>query len=310
MTESQYHQILKPHARALRQLLLDLEFFLEDVGQINLYSMRSRLKTFKSALTKSESMGIPVWDLHDLAGLRVVVGTKHEVEIVSRFFSRQEFSKDLEILSNKDISRKNGYRARHIVVLCKGSYKRSMYPGRVEAQIQTIFEQAFNFLSRTWVYKSGLSFSPQWEKTFQQLSASLEEIERVANDLHVEVVDSSTKDSPDEPLSPLSYQRIVKSVFEVDVSMDDAVDGCRYFVNLGYDSNQRLVDFFTDARIESLRQRLINTKAKSEYVLGQDVAESSPYSFWTMFGVRHEFMTEMLDKIDANEADGDVSEPE
>jgi ppGpp synthetase/RelA/SpoT-type nucleotidyltranferase len=310
MTEHEYHQILKPHARALRQLLLDLEYFLQDVGELNVFSVSSRLKSYQSALAKSNTMGIPASDLHDLAGLRVVVGTKHDVEIVSRFFSRQEVSKDLEIMSDRAISRKNGYRARHIVVLCKGDYKRSMYPGRVEAQIQTIFEHAFNFLSRAWVYKSAPRFSPQWEGSFRELSAQLEKIERIANDLHVEVLDSSMRDSPGEPLSPFSYRRIVKAVFGDELSIDDAVDGCRYFGDIGCDSNQKLVAFFTDKRIEILRQRFMRAKSKPGQIIGQNIAESKPYLFWMMFGVRYESAIEMLNDFEASAPKGNISSPE
>lgn len=302
MTEHQYRKVLEPHARALRQLLLDMEFFFQDIGEVNIFSVSSRLKSFQCAITKSKAIGIPVSDLHDLAGLRVVVGTRHDVEVVSRFFSRQELSKDLVIVSDRAISKKNGYRARHIVVSCKGNYKRSMYPGRVEAQIQTIFEHAFNFLSRAWVYKSASSFSPQWERAFMKLSSQLEEIESVANDLHVEVLDSSVKDSPEEPLSPFSYRRIVKSVFGDELSMDDAVDGCCYFGDIGCDSNQKLIAFLTDERIEALRQRFVQAKSQFGQVEGQDIATSNPYLFWTIFGVRYEYAAEILDKFEASAA--------
>lgn len=306
MNEQQYNQMLKPHVRALRQLLLDLEFFLQDISAINVFSVSSRIKSFQSALTKSKSTDVPVSDLHDLAGVRVVVGTRHDIEIVSRFFSRQVVSKDMKIISDKAISRKNGYRARHIVALCNGDYRRSMYDGRVEAQIQTIFEHAFNFLSRSWVYKSTPRFSSQWEVSFRQLSAQLEEIERLANSLHVEVLDSSLRDSPDEPLTPFSYQRIVKEVFGEEVSIDDSVDSCRYFGDLGCDSNQKLHAFFTNNRIETLRLRFLNGKSEAAKVIGQ----TKPYSFWTLFGVRYDAAVEMLNSFEANVPKANQSDSE
>jgi hypothetical protein len=49
MTESEYKKSLRPHTRALRQLVTNLDFFLEDIGPINVFSISSRLKEYGSA---------------------------------------------------------------------------------------------------------------------------------------------------------------------------------------------------------------------------------------------------------------------
>jgi hypothetical protein len=81
-------------------------------------------------------------------------------------------------------------------------------------QLQTIFEHAFNFISRAWVYKSNKSFSRDWHSKFKMLSEELRKLDKIATQLHNKVVDSSANEIDTDPLSPLSYQRIVYSIFQ------------------------------------------------------------------------------------------------
>jgi putative GTP pyrophosphokinase len=305
MTESQYKHFLRPYTRALRQILLDLEFFLEDVGPINVYSISSRIKSYKSALQKSLRLKIDIKDLHDLAGIRIVVATQYEVQVVARFFSRQEYSKDIEIESDRKISKDDGYRDRRIVILYKSNYARSMYPARIEVQIQTIFEHAFNFISRTWVYKANKSFSHDWQLKFQSLSDDLGRLDQVVTELHSEVIESSSSESDDEPLSPLSYQRIVHSVFGENISIEDAVDACRFLVDIGYITNGKLKAFFKDSKIHQLRERFTVLRSPEGRKFAQHVLEMSKYSFWIMFGVRYTETQKLLERLEMIERDKD-----
>ncbi len=60
MDTEEYLNLLEPHKRALAQLKLDLEFFLRDVGTIDVFSIQSRMQTLVSAAQKSTRLNIRV----------------------------------------------------------------------------------------------------------------------------------------------------------------------------------------------------------------------------------------------------------
>jgi len=284
MSEKDYSRLLQPFKRTLKQLLLELDFFLEDVGLLNIYSVESRIKSYRKAISKAQRLGIPVEELQDLVGIRIVVATKYEVEIIKRFFTRQVDSKDAVIERNQTVRKKDGYRSTHLVVQYKGRYSRSMHPSRVEAQIPTIFEHAFNFLSRAWLYNSEKSYSEDWKKRFEALSEGLEKIDQESSFLHTEVIDSSVCKDGSEPLSPLSYQHIVWKEFEEKIPLEYAVDACRYYTDLGCKSIAELRSFFRRPDINGLWEEF---SAISENV--KDSAFSNictKEAFWQLFGTR------------------------
>ena len=120
MNRAEYLRFRRPYERVLRQVLLELEFFVEDLVGVNIHSISHRLKSFDSALEKSRRLSLPIAEMQDIAGIRVVVATLEEVDIVTRFFSRKVDSKDLTIKLDKVIEKKEGYRARHLVLKFAG----------------------------------------------------------------------------------------------------------------------------------------------------------------------------------------------
>lgn len=131
MDRNEYLLFRRPYERALRQLRLELEFFLEDVRGINAHTISERLKAFESALAKSQNINLPISDLQDIAGLRIVVATATEVDVIARFFFRKADSEDLAISTDKRIEKGDGYRARHLVVEFGGHYIRDLFTPRV-----------------------------------------------------------------------------------------------------------------------------------------------------------------------------------
>lgn len=278
-----YDTIVEPHKRALKKLELDLDFFLRDVGQIDVFSVSSRIKTYRGAIAKSEQIGVSVQELDDLAGVRIVVGTSPEVPVVERFFTRQEDSKDLRILKREKITRKTGYRATHLVIELKGSYQSSMFPGRVEVQVHTIFEHAFNFLSRNWSYKQPWQLAPSWSSKFVRISELLFEIENVASELHGDVASALTN-SESAPLTPHSLKHLIKSEFDEDLDICDCVDACRMYKDMGYQNNAQLRAFFRSHRIVELYE-FVRTRSDGKSPKGP-LSSMSKNSFWSLFGTR------------------------
>ena len=282
-TSADYERIVETHRRALKRIELDLSFFIRDVGDLNVFSISGRVKDYSRALAKAKALGFPVSDLDDLAGVRVVVGTEAEVPIVLRFFSRQEESKDLKVLKTRIIKRKSGYRATHLVVETRSSYNSSVFPGRVEIQVNTIFQHAFNFLSRNWRYNQPWETSEEWSAKFVELSNILSSIDQAASDLHLqqiqlqEAVDSAV-------LTPYSVRLIIKCEFGEDISIQNAVDACRMYVDLGYKTNGGLRTHFRDTRINELYVFFQDQTAKLEQEI--PALKMTKYTFWSIFGTR------------------------
>lgn len=282
-TPASYKFIVEPHKRALETIQLELDFFLRDIGDLNLFSVSGRIKQYERALGKANLLHLSVSDLDDLAGLRIVVGTQAEVPIITRFFTRQEVSKSLKVLKTRQITRDSGYRATHLIIEKSSSYHSSVFPGRVEVQIHTIFQHAFNFLSRNWSYKQPWHVSQTWSAKFAELSRLLSEIDAQAEQLHIgqaqmhEAVDAVE-------LTPYSVQLIVKAEFDEIISIEDAVDSCRMYVDLGCKTNADLRLHFHDTRVGDLYQT-VQAKAVATGQAGP-ISNLTRYSFWSIFGTR------------------------
>lgn len=280
ISEASYRKLTECHRRALRKIELDLEFFLLDVGPIDVFSTTSRMKTYESAMRKARSMGIEVNDLDDLAGLRVIVGTQDEIPVLERFFTRQELANDLRIVKRHSLDKRDGYRAAHLVLEVSGGY--SAFCGRVEVQLCTIFGHAFNFLSRSWKYKRESQATMDWEKRFIQMSSALRKLEEDAEFLHSDIIHGTTNAS-ESPLTPHSLRLLTQEEFSEDLSMADAVDLCRFYVDIGYRTNGEVRGFFRIAAVQDL-YRLLQDHQDHQAV--QILLKMGKSGFWSAFGTR------------------------
>lgn len=295
MQSDKYAHFIRPHPRVLRQLLLDLEFYIADIGSVSVFSIESRVKELGSALEKSRRLGIPIEDLQDIAGIRIVVATRLDVDVVKRFFYRRaDISKDLEIVKESDVSRPTGYRSTHLITKFSGHYSRSAQSGNLEVQIPTIFEHAFNFVSHSWVYKSSTVHDPNWKEQFRALSEQLAAIDEAVASLHRNACDESRFDPEREPLSPLIFRRVVQEEFHETVSVADAVDYVQSYADMGVQTVGQLQRFFRNPEV----QELWSSFAEVERTSGKRPFLSGPkVTFWHSFGTRLEFARQYLEKL-------------
>jgi len=298
MDINEYLKFRKPYERVLRQLLLELDFFIEEVKGVNINSVQHRLKSYNSARDKSIRTNQDISQLHDIAGIRIVVATFAEVEIIARFFSRKQVSNDLVIKWDEVIEKDDGYRARHIVVEFKGHYSRfSSHPTLVEIQLQTILQNAYNFISRAWVYKNKYIYSNDWDQSFKQVSKELNQLDQKIFELQEEVLKIAEGDN--EALTPFSYQRIVADIFSENVDLDDAVDISPMLVNNGINTNEKLKKFLLDPRILSLRERFLNLESEHKKGFVVVISGFPLHIFWLMFGIRLKACNQMLDELES-----------
>jgi ppGpp synthetase/RelA/SpoT-type nucleotidyltranferase len=299
MQTVEYERFVRPHRRFVRQLLLDFEFFQEDVGPLGVFSVESRIKTRESAMAKADRLKIPLDEIQDIAGIRIVVGTRPEVAIVKRFFQRRaDIGDDLVIAKDETIARPSGYRSTHLITRFAGNYSRSAQPGNLEIQIPTTFEHSFNFISRAWVYKSSTEHAPQWKSDFLALSKKLAALDEDAGQLHRAAVDTGRFDPEKEPLTPLLFQRLAKDQFGEAVRIEDAVDYCHWYLDLGISRLSELKDFFASAEVETLWDEFASFEAET----GSDlIGDKSKILFWGAFGTRREYAREYLAKMRSGE---------
>jgi ppGpp synthetase/RelA/SpoT-type nucleotidyltranferase len=305
MNRVEYLKFRQPYERIVRQLLLELEFFQEDFIGVNIHSITSRLKTFESAFEKAQRLKRAISELQDIAGIRVVVATLDEVNIVCRFFSKKAGFKDLTIKSNEVITKKDGYRARHLVLEFKGHYSRSVYSTLVEVQVLTLLQHTFNYISRAWVYKTELSFSDSWRISFKKLSQELADMDKQIVQLQNEVIEISALAGDNEPLTPFSYQRIIADMFGESETVDNAVDDVRILINVGFNTNGQLREFFSNSDILNLREQFL----KLESVIGKAftkkyIASMAIHRFFLQYGLYLDSSRDFLQELSVD--DGEV----
>jgi ppGpp synthetase/RelA/SpoT-type nucleotidyltranferase len=294
MNRVEYLQFQRPYKRVLRQILLDLEFFVEDLAGVNVHSITHRLKSFDSAFKKAETLKRPISELQDIAGVRIVVAAANEVDIMAEFFSRRQYSKDLAIESDKAIARKNGYRARHLVLKFNGHYLRSVYETHVEVQILTLLQHTFNYISRSWIYKTELSLPDEWHTEFQELARTLAKVDEQISKLQEIVVATSASMDDYAPLTPHSYQRIIGDVFGETETLDYAVDSVLRLIDLGCNTNGKLRRFFSNPSVLDLRERILELDSNVGKIFAQDVMEQPIHQFFLSHGLWMDGAEELL----------------
>jgi ppGpp synthetase/RelA/SpoT-type nucleotidyltranferase len=243
LTPNEYLALTRPHRRLLQQLVVDLGFYIEDVGPLAIFSVEHRVKSYESALTKARRMQKPVEQLYDLAGLRIVVGTEPEVAVAKYFFRLKEIVKDLTIRREWVVEHSNGYRATHLVVGFGGHYTRSVFPVEVEIQIPTILEHAFNFLSHSWTYKAARPPGADWQQKFRSVASKLRRIDIDLASLHDGAM-SEKRAEDAAKLTPFAYREIAQELFVEDVPLQHAIDFVRQVTDRGVSTNEQLRAFF------------------------------------------------------------------
>jgi ppGpp synthetase/RelA/SpoT-type nucleotidyltranferase len=298
MNEAAYQKHTRPHARALRQLLLDFEFFFADAGNLNVFSITGRIKTYESAAEKERRIRVRIPEQQDLAGIRVVLATSAEIEVVAEFLRDEERREKLRIVSDKTIQKRDGYRSRHIILAVGPQISHSVYDATVEVQLNTILQHAYNFVSRAWVYKSERVLTPEWQARFAGVAVALAELDTRIGELHGDVLESAATGSDNEPLTPFSLQRIVSEMFGEEMPLDRAVWNTRFLIDLHVTTNGEAREFFRNSEILALRDRIRNLKDDRARSIMASVADMSMYSFFMGFGVRLEATHTLLDGLE------------
>jgi len=240
-----YKGFVRPVGRAMAEQRLILDNFIEDAGMTpRVHTVRSRVKSEES-VTEALCDGPfeSLSDFPDMAGIRVVVHSLKDVEVIARCFLRQvEIGKNVKLLADlpKD---SGGYRARHLRLEIGGSYVRSAWSVRMEVQIRTLCQELFNTFSRTYWYKSP-HVVPDAAKR-DELNAQLSRAEGLVTELQ-DSADATNAAHQEEALSPDSFVRIINELFHEEVPLGEAVDSVVFHRDRGVETNGDLRKLFSD----------------------------------------------------------------
>jgi len=263
-----YKLFTRAHRRVLEQLKTDVRFFLEDMGRPPVALMESRIKTFASAAGAAERRKVSIEELGDVAGLRVVVGSRPDVEVILSFLRDKKARGEAEI--HRDRPTKNrGYRAHHVVMTPKLLY--SPVEPKIEVQVATVAEYAFNFLSRSWLYKKGAP-SPTWEPDFRRVATRLREVDDQLARLQPLVVASNLRDD-NAALGACECSAAFRERYGSELPLDEAVFIVRHLAGRGYATCRDLHRFFDENHDD---WELLGALAQD----GNDKAELALVLFW------------------------------
>ncbi len=289
---AQYDRFLQPHRRALARLRLDLTFFLEESGPILLIDVEHRTKSFESAVEKSQRLGLPILDLDDLAGLRVVCGTQLDADSICHFFRTGLRGTSFKVLKANSIDRSAGYRAHHVVIAVDEAYTGTWQPCKVEVQVQTALQNAFNRLSRSWLYKSGRELPQSLISGFGDFAKRLDELDQVASALQTHLFTSSEGHRDNDPLTPLAYKSILYDVLQEDTDDENANWHAVYYRRCGMETCGQLRQFFNRPDIQRLYDKWRMRSTENDLFRG--FAETKQ-QFWQTCGTRMQWATTFLE---------------
>jgi putative GTP pyrophosphokinase len=287
---TEYQDLIRPSRRALQQLELDLRWYLEDIGDSTVHLISTRIKSYDSLLRKlNQEKYQSVEEITDLAGMRIVVHAKTDVEAMAALFKGQEIREDLKIIEDTYREDDNGYAGRHLIVKIRPSYKRSAFDVKVEVQVRTLAEDLFDTLSRKMWYKSSLDSQHVPKELVRALVRALREVDAIVVQLREKWEDAYAQASPDSEMTPHSFRRIVAEIFHEEVSVDDAVENVRFLRDRGVKLNEHLRCIFTDSDLRSKSDQLI---AWSPKMFG----DGPRYSLYVMIAARPD-MVELLTQM-------------
>lgn len=287
----QYSRLLQPHRRALARLRLDWDFFLEESGPILVVSVEHRTKSFERAAEKAQRLGIEIAELDDLAGFRVVCGTEIDAKSLCHFFRNGLRGTSFEVVKDKAIARRNGYRAHHLVIQVPEAYTGTWEPCRIEVQVHTALQNAFNRLSRAWLYNSGRSIPRDLESRFEDFSKKLDELDEMASGLQAELLTSAEGTRDDDPLTPLAYHAILRDSFSEEGDEESAIWHTLFYRRCGVETCGQLRTFFRRPDITDLYGEWRSSSDGVEALRGLVVSKET---FWQMCGTHMEWAREFL----------------
>ena len=288
---TQYSRLLQPYRRALVRLRLDLDFFLEESGPIIVVSVDHRTKSFERAAEKAQRLGINLSELDDLAGFRVVCGTQLDAKLLGHFFRNGLRGTSFNVLKDSTITRKDGYRGRHLVIEVPENHTGTWQPCRIEIQIHTALQNAFNRLSRAWLYSSRRALSEDLQSRFQAFAKKLSELDEVASNLQTELFSAAEGTRDDDSLTPLGYQVVLREVFQEESDEENAIWHTLYYRRCGIETCGELRGFFGRSDMLQLYDEWRASCAGDDPSLA--LAESKGM-FWQACGTRMEWAKEFL----------------
>lgn len=182
-----------------------------------------------------------------------------------------------------NLVRKDGYRARHLVIEVPESYTRTWQTCKIEVQLHTALQNAFNRISRAWLYKSGRNLPDPLRLEFQKFSEQLKELDIVASKLQQTLFESAEGSRDEDELTPLAYKVIVQEVFNEEATEEEADWYTLFYRRCGCETCGQLRRFFR-------RQDVHKSYSEVHSLIEDDSVWStivgSKQKFWHIYGTK------------------------
>ena len=155
-------------------------------------SIKTRLKSFDSIISKLQRKGLPMDDitqiersLHDIAGVRVICSFPEDVYMLAEALLKQD---DIRLIARKDYiahPKPNGYRSLHLIVEVPIFLAQEKRPMKVEVQLRTIAMDFWASLEHQLKYKKDVADTEELTRELREcaevsacLDAKMEEIRK------------------------------------------------------------------------------------------------------------------------------------
>lgn len=159
-------------------------------------SIKTRLKSFDSIISKLQRKGLPMDDitqiersLHDIAGVRVICSFPEDVYMLAEALLKQD---DIRLIARKDYiahPKPNGYRSLHLIVEVPIFLAQEKRPMKVEVQLRTIAMDFWASLEHQLKYKKDVADTEELTRELREcaevsacLDAKMEEIRKRITD--------------------------------------------------------------------------------------------------------------------------------
>lgn len=185
--EAQYDSIAERRERGMDHIMTHIKTLRWEAKQRNepspFEAVTFRTKTFRSAFEKCEQKGIEpsveaFEDMHDIAGIRIIVPFLDDIDRVVDALVRR---KNLEVVEDRDYvknPKKSGYRSRHLIVRTKVPFEYNDEWILVEIQIRTILQNTWSSLEHKLRYKNQ-DPAPETASEFAEIAALFFEKEKL-----------------------------------------------------------------------------------------------------------------------------------
>lgn len=265
--------------RAIKSVTNEIEEYFSDINVECIHYIKARIKERNSIVDKAirKKLKNPIYELKDIAGIRIVCHNESDVEQVAAFIKLRYKGR---IIENEQLNREDGYKARHIVISINVLEAGQPKDVKVEIQLRTVAQDLFGTLSRRDVYKLNTKLPEDWLLKMKKLSEKLGEADKLAEELKQTWIEENIKTKAKDQLTAQTIMRLCSKEVNAKLTLDEALNCLanlvRHDINKISDLEAILKNKEIAIEIDKIYDELLGRKAD---VCGKIIYGSLLYKF-------------------------------